>query len=286
MDEKKNDEKVTVRHTINAEETFTLAKDVYDIRNLIKNVYSNRAVIARRLNVLSMSVSLVFTLIYVAYIFGTGLFKKLSFGSEIALYVLLGIYGALFLTLFIVTMCGLGAKAKNIKRYTKALSYFRLVVRLLSVAITIVALAFAMGGEYSAKYVAVDIVLIIFSIICLVFQVIPLVCGGFGKLARWLLSPVKIKYRFSVVALEWYELIVTSSGDSKIIKTVDYLTQTELDLPKSNVLSFEAENGSKLIVRPSGTEPLIKLYFTAASTPEKNEEIFNKLFAQTEKIFS
>ena len=236
MDEKKNDEKVTVRHTINAEETFTLAKDVYDIRNLIKNVYSNRAVIARRLNVLSMSVSLVFTLIYVAYIFGTGLFKKLSFGSEIALYVLLGIYGALFLTLFIVTMCGLGAKAKNIKRYTKALSYFRLVVRLLSVAITIVALAFAMGGEYSAKYVAVDIVLIIFSIICLVFQVIPLVCGGFGKLARWLLSPVKIKYRFSVVALEWYELIVTSSGDSKIIKRVAQKYYDEIGLCLDNYL--------------------------------------------------
>ena len=236
MDEKKNDERVTVRHTINAEETFTLAKDVYDIRNLIKNVYSNRAVIARRLNVLSMSVSLVFTLIYVAYIFGTGLFKKLSFGSEIALYVLLGIYGALFLTLFIVTMCGLGAKAKNIKRYTKALSYFRLVVRLLSVAITIVALAFAMGGEYSAKYVAVDIVLIIFSIICLVFQVIPLVCGGFGKLARWLLSPVKIKYRFSVVALEWYELIVTSSGDSKIIKRVAQKYYDEIGICLDNYL--------------------------------------------------
>ena len=236
MDEKKNDEKVTVRHTINAEETFTLAKDVYDIRNLIKNVYSNRAVIARRLNVLSMSVSLVFTLIYVAYIFGTGLFKKLSFGSEIALYVLLGIYGALFLTLFIVTMCGLGAKAKNIKRYTKALSYFRLVVRLLSVAITIVALAFAMGGEYSAKYVAVDIVLIIFSLICLVFQVIPLVCGGFGKLARWLLSPVKIKYRFSVVALEWYELIVTSSGDSKIIKRVAQKYYDEIGICLDNYL--------------------------------------------------
>ena len=236
MDEKKNDEKVTVRHTINAEETFTLAKDVYDIRNLIKNVYSNCAVIARRLNVLSMSVSLVFTLIYVAYIFGTGLFKKLSFGSKIALYVLLGIYGALFLTLFIVTMCGLGAKAKNIKRYTKALSYFRLVVRLLSVAITIVALAFAMGGEYSAKYVAVDIVLIIFSIICLVFQVIPLVCGGFGKLARWLLSPVKIKYRFSVVALEWYELIVTSSGDSKIIKRVAQKYYDEIGICLDNYL--------------------------------------------------
>ena len=36
-------------------------------------------------------------------------------------------------------------------------------------------------------------------------------------------------------------------------------------MPKSNVLSFKAEDGSKLIVRPSGTEPLIKAYITAAS---------------------
>ncbi len=75
-------------------------------------------------------------------------------------------------------------------------------------------------------------------------------------------------------------------GDSKIVKTVDYLTQTEYDLPKSNVLSFEAENGSKLIVRPSGTEPLIKLYFTAASTPEENKKIFAAMEKQTEQMFS
>ena len=75
-------------------------------------------------------------------------------------------------------------------------------------------------------------------------------------------------------------------GDSKIVKTVDYLTQTEADLPKSNVLSFEAENGSKLIVRPSGTEPLIKLYITAASTPEENEKIFKAVFEQVEKMFA
>ena len=40
-----------VRHTISAEETFTLAKDVYDLRSFFKSVYSNRAVIARRLNI-------------------------------------------------------------------------------------------------------------------------------------------------------------------------------------------------------------------------------------------
>ena len=193
-EEKKEEEKVTVRHTINAEEAFTLGKDVYDIRTLIKNIYGNRAVIARRLNVLSLSVSLVFTLLYVAYILGTGLLKKLSVQTEIVLYCFLGVYGALFITLFILTMCGIGAKAKNIKRYSKVLSYFRLVVRLLSLAITIMALVFAtMGGDYGAQHIAFDILLIIFSIICLIFQVIPLVCGGFGKLARWLLSPVKIK---------------------------------------------------------------------------------------------
>lgn len=75
-------------------------------------------------------------------------------------------------------------------------------------------------------------------------------------------------------------------GNSKIVKTVDYLTQTEYDLPKSNVLSFTAENGSKLIVRPSGTEPLIKLYITAASTPRENEKIFAAVFDQIEKIFA
>ena len=52
---------------------------------------------------------------------------------------------------------------------------------------------------------------------------------------------------------------------SKVVETIDYLTQTKFDLPKSNVLSFKAEDGSKLIVRPSGTEPLIKAYITAAS---------------------
>ncbi len=221
MDDKNNEEKVTIRHTINAEETFTLAKDVYDIRSVIKNVYNNRAVIARRLNLLSLSVSLVFTLLYIAYILGTGLLKKLSFSSEIALYCLLGVYGALVITLFIITMCGIGAKAKNIKRYNKILSYFRFSVRILSVAITIVALVFATrGGEFSAKYIAIDIVLIIFSIICLVFQLIPLIFGSMGKLARWLLSPVKIKYRFSTIALEWYEQAVTSAGDSKTVKRV------------------------------------------------------------------
>lgn len=219
--EEEKEEKVNIRHTINAEETFTLAKDVYDIRNVIKNVYNNRAVIARRLNLLTISFSLVFTLVYVAYILGTGLLSKLSLSADIVVYCLLGVYAVLFITLFILTMCSIKAKAKNIKKFKRTLSYFRLAVRLSSIAITIVALVFAMGGEqYAAKYVAIDIVLIIFSIICLIVQVIPLLCGGFGRLARWLLSPVKVKHRFSTVALEWYEQTLTDGSDKTSVKKV------------------------------------------------------------------
>jgi phosphoglucomutase len=38
-------------------------------------------------------------------------------------------------------------------------------------------------------------------------------------------------------------------------------TNTAIDLPKSNVLQFLLEDGSKISIRPSGTEPKIKFYF-------------------------
>ena len=40
-------------------------------------------------------------------------------------------------------------------------------------------------------------------------------------------------------------------------------TETEINLPKSNVLSFELEDGCSFIARPSGTEPKIKFYLNA-----------------------
>ncbi len=39
--------------------------------------------------------------------------------------------------------------------------------------------------------------------------------------------------------------------------------KNDITLPKSNVLSFFLGDGSSLIIRPSGTEPKIKLYFSA-----------------------
>ena len=55
---------------------------------------------------------------------------------------------------------------------------------------------------------------------------------------------------------------------SAVVQSIDYMTQTQFDLPKSDVLSFKASDGSNLIIRPSGTEPLIKVYITAATGGE------------------
>ena len=60
-------------------------------------------------------------------------------------------------------------------------------------------------------------------------------------------------------------------GDYKTGKTTD----GETGLPKSNVLSYRMESGDTVIVRPSGTEPKIKIYITAKAT--SREEAENKL---------
>lgn len=46
----------------------------------------------------------------------------------------------------------------------------------------------------------------------------------------------------------------------------------KLKFPKSNVLEFEAENGYKLIFRPSGTEPKIKMYISVNTKLEIKQD--------------
>ena len=51
------------------------------------------------------------------------------------------------------------------------------------------------------------------------------------------------------------------AGD-KVVKVVDYKKPEETGLPAANVLIYTLENGATVVVRPSGTEPKIKTYFT------------------------
>ena len=51
-------------------------------------------------------------------------------------------------------------------------------------------------------------------------------------------------------------------GDYAVVKVTDYKKPEETGLPAANVLVYKLEGGAEVIVRPSGTEPKIKAYFT------------------------
>lgn len=50
------------------------------------------------------------------------------------------------------------------------------------------------------------------------------------------------------------------------------LATTAIALPKSNVLAYKLPNGNGLIIRPSGTEPKIKVYITACAVTDAQAE--------------
>ena len=54
----------------------------------------------------------------------------------------------------------------------------------------------------------------------------------------------------------------TAIGEYKVVKVTDYKKPEETGLPAANVLIYSLEGGASVIVRPSGTEPKIKAYFT------------------------
>ncbi len=56
--------------------------------------------------------------------------------------------------------------------------------------------------------------------------------------------------------------------DYKLHESIDLTTgkKERIDLPTSNVLQFFTEKGNKVTVRPSGTEPKIKFYFSVKGT--------------------
>lgn len=54
----------------------------------------------------------------------------------------------------------------------------------------------------------------------------------------------------------------TQFAGKKVVKVTDYEDTAATGLPKANVLRYDLEDGAVVIVRPSGTEPKIKTYFT------------------------
>jgi phosphoglucomutase len=82
---------------------------------------------------------------------------------------------------------------------------------------------------------------------------------------------------------------VESVGGSKVKWIEDYNTSTAknvltgevkvIDIPKSNVLIYETEDGTRIAARPSGTEPKVKFYISTNTKLDKAEN-YKKVSAE------
>ena len=72
-------------------------------------------------------------------------------------------------------------------------------------------------------------------------------------------------------------------GGYKVVKVVDYKKAEETGLPAANVLVYTLEGGATVIVRPSGTEPKIKAYYTTLGKDLAEAEAQKNVLAEALK---
>ena len=65
-----------------------------------------------------------------------------------------------------------------------------------------------------------------------------------------------------------------------IAGVTDYEQSAKTGLPKANVLEWRFANGAKLMIRPSGTEPKIKIYLSAVGKTEAEADAVNAALAK------
>jgi phosphoglucomutase len=103
----------------------------------------------------------------------------------------------------------------------------------------------------------------------------------------------------SQMMIDFKENPVKSIGGANVVIVDDYNTSTsknlltgevkQIDIPKSNVLIYTTEDGTRMAARPSGTEPKIKFYFsinTRLDSAENFKKVDKELDARIEKILT
>ncbi|MBU9723756.1 MULTISPECIES: phospho-sugar mutase [Bacillaceae] len=112
-----------------------------------------------------------------------------------------------------------------------------------------------------------------------------------GKQGVEVMSSTMEAFRRESLEVEGFSLML--SEDYATGKAYDHISKKEqpIDLPKSNVLKYMMTDGSWVCLRPSGTEPKLKLYFgvndkTSDSAQKKMENLIEPVLKQLEILQS
>ncbi|MGY0408313.1 MAG: phospho-sugar mutase, partial [Polaribacter sp.] len=90
-----------------------------------------------------------------------------------------------------------------------------------------------------------------------------------------------------ILEIDGEKVVTLSDYEASIKKNLLTGKKTKIDLPKSNVLIYQTENGTRVAARPSGTEPKIKFYFSVNATlnsKEKASKVEAELDAKIQRI--
>ncbi len=80
---------------------------------------------------------------------------------------------------------------------------------------------------------------------------------------------------------------LTEIGGYKVTRVMDYKNPAQTGLPAANVLIYTLEGGATVIIRPSGTEPKVKAYYTTLGSDLAQAEAQKETLANALKpIFS
>ena len=71
------------------------------------------------------------------------------------------------------------------------------------------------------------------------------------------------------IAIDNEKIITIEDYDTSISTNLTLKTKKDINLPKSNVLIYVTEKGTKVALRPSGTEPKIKFYISVNSNVKR-----------------
>ena len=82
-----------------------------------------------------------------------------------------------------------------------------------------------------------------------------------------------------------YDVVKVCDYQLSVEQDITTGTETAIDLPTSNVISLNLEGDNAVIIRPSGTEPKIKLYITAVGKDKScAQQICEELVTDAKKI--
>lgn len=79
--------------------------------------------------------------------------------------------------------------------------------------------------------------------------------------------------------MDWLRGVSGELAGRKIVSKLDYSEGID-GLPKSNVLQFYLDGNCSVIVRPSGTEPKIKVYITVSAETGEAAEAAERVFCE------